>query len=113
MQLSGGYRYPGSALCFIFTIVAVGATLTASGIRSLSAGTALVLFLSLEGTVLLASAFSPTGLTPPPRGLIARMKWFFAQQAGVPVQFSQPLFCGGLLALFLSALLGALLSAPR
>jgi hypothetical protein len=108
MQFSGGYRYPGAAMCVVFTVVAVGATVTVAHIRNMTAGAALILFLNLEGTVMLASAFTPTGLTSPQGGLARRVKWFFAQEGGVPVKFSRPLFYGGILALFLGALLGAL-----
>jgi hypothetical protein len=108
MQISGGYRYPGTAICVILTIVAIGATLGVAYFKSMTFVAALILFLSLEGTVLLASAFTPTGLTPPQGEFTQRVRWFFAQERGVAVRFSQPLFYGGLLALFLSALLAGL-----
>lgn len=108
MQFSGGYRYPGTTICVILTMVTIVTTLGVAYARSLAFGAALVLFLNLEGTVLLASAFTPTGLTPPQGGPIQRVRWFFRQEGGVPLTFSQPLFYGGLLALFLSALLAGL-----
>ena len=74
-----------------------------------SIGPVLELFLALEGTVLLASAFSPTGLLPPPKGSIMRkVRWFCDQQAGVPLQYNQPMFYRGLFCLFLAAGVGAL-----
>jgi hypothetical protein len=108
MQVSGGYRYPSTATCVILTMVATAATLGVAYFKSLALGAALILFLNLEGTVLLASAFTPTGLTPPQGGFTQRLRWFLRQEGGVPVKFSQPLFYGGLLALFLGALLAGL-----
>jgi hypothetical protein len=97
MQTSGGYRYPGAAVCGILTAVAVVATLLITCIRCMPFGAAMVLFLNLEGTVLLASAFTPVGLTPPQGALAQRVKWFFAQTRSVSVSFSQPMFYAGLL----------------
>ncbi len=108
MQFEGGYRYPGTTLCVILTLVAFLATVGAVFYKGVAPFKALTLFLNLQGTVLLASAFTPTGLTPPQGGLWSRIRWFFRQEGGVPLKFSQPLFYGGLLALFLGALLGAL-----
>ena len=105
MQFEGGYRYPGNALCVILTLVVLLVTAWVVHWKNLALLRTLTLFLSLEGTVLLASAFTPTGLTPPQGGLWSRVRWFFSQQGGVPVKFSQPLFYGGLLALFLAILL--------
>ncbi len=106
MQFEGGYRYPGTALCGLLMVVAVLATLGISFWKGLALLRALTLFLNLEGTVLLASAFTPTGLAPPQGGLGGRLRLFFGQPGGVPVKFSQPLFYGGVIALFLGALLG-------
>ena len=108
MQFEGGYRYPGSAVCFVLTCVAVLATLGVSCWKHFAALKAFTLFLNLEGAVLLASAFTPTGLVPPPSGVANRLRWFFVQTRGLPVTFSQPLFYGGLLALFMASLFGAL-----
>ncbi len=108
MQFRGGYRYPGTALCSLFTVVAVLSALGIAYWKGLAPLRALTLFLNLEGTVLLASAFTPTGLAPPQGSLGGRLRWFFGQPGGVPVKFSQPLFYGGVLALFLGALLGVL-----
>jgi hypothetical protein len=108
MQITGGYRYPGTGVCVIFTLVAAVVALGAAHAKGMPLGAAIVLFLNLEGTVLLASAFTPTGLTPPQGGFLQRVRWFLGQKGGVAVKFSQPLFYGGILALFLGALLGAL-----
>lgn len=64
------------------------------------------MLLALEGTVLLASAFTPKGLTPPPAGIIPKLRWLFKEQAGVPLSFNQPLFYVGILLLLGSILLG-------
>lgn len=108
MQFEGGYRYPGTALCVILTLVVLLVTAGVSLWKYLSLLRTMALFLNLEGTVLLASAFTPTGLTPPQGGLQSRVRWFFSQEGGVPLKFSQPFFYGGLLALFLGALLSVL-----
>jgi hypothetical protein len=109
----GGYRYPGTALCAVFTGVAVVSVVGIAHVSHLSLRGTVTLFLTLEGTVLLASAFTPTGLTPPQGGALSRIRWFVAQEGGVPVKFSQPLFYGGLLALFLSTAIGALAPASQ
>ena len=108
MQFQGGYRYPGTLVCAVLTVVSLAVALVVSFWRDLAPLKVAALFLNLEGTVLLASAFTPTGLVPPQGGIGRRLRWFFEQQGGVPLKFSQPLFYGGLLALFLGALLGAL-----
>ena len=105
MQFEGGYRYPGNTLWVILTVVVVLVTVLVAYRKSLVLLRALTLFLSFEGTALLVSAFTPTGLAPPQGGLGSRIRWFLRQQGGVPVKFSQPLFYGGLLALFLAILL--------
>ena len=61
MQSEGGYRYPSTALCVIFTLVAVLGTAGVALWKSAASLGVLALFLNLEGTVLLASAFTPTG----------------------------------------------------
>ena len=81
-----GYRYPGTALCAIFTVVALLVTGAVAFLKGVAPFTALGLFLNLEGTVLLASAFTPTGLTPPQGGLWSRLRWFFAQDGRCPAQ---------------------------
>ena len=106
MQFEGGYRYRGSILCAVLTCVAVIATLAVAFWQNLTLPKGIALFLNLEGPVLLASAFTPTGLIPPQGGLASRLRWFFLQQGAVPVSFSQPLFYGGLLALLMASLVG-------
>ena len=60
------------------------------------------LLLGLEGTALLASAYSPVGLVPPQGSLFRVLLWIFTPQKGTSVSFNQPMFYGGLLCLFLS-----------
>jgi hypothetical protein len=107
MQFRGGYSYPSAKVCLAFSVLAILATGIVAWQKSPGWLKLAGLFLSLEGTVLLASAFTPTGLTTPPGGAGGRIRWFFAQEDGVPLKFSQPLFYLGLLGLFLGTLLGA------
>ena len=108
MQIAGGYRYPGTAVCAGLTVITVLVSLCTAYVKGLPAHGATAPFFSLEGTVLLASAFTPTGLVPPQGGVFARLKWFFTPQGGVAVKFAQPWFYHGLLALFFGILPAAL-----
>lgn len=109
MQFQGGYRYSSGWICTVLSILAIVGTVTASYRKSLALCQILTLFLNLEGTVLLASAFSPVGLTPPQGGPLSMVKWFLAQQGGVPMSYNQPMFYGGLLCLFVAQILSAVL----
>lgn len=95
MQFEGGYRYPANALCAILTVVVLIVTVMVAYWKDLTLLSASTPFLTFEGTVVLASAFTPTGLTPPQSGFWSRIRWFLRQQGGVPVKFSQPLFYRG------------------
>jgi len=68
------------------------------------------LFLGLEGTVLIASAYKPIGLKPPSGNFFQRVRWIFNQQDGISVSFNQPMFYGGLLCLFLAYFIAAFMT---
>lgn len=108
MQFEGGYRYPSSFICIFLTFFASIITIGLWYYKNLSICQMLVLFLNLEGTVLVASAFIPVGLTPPDKGTIKKLGWFLKQQSGVPVSYNQPMFYGGLLYLFIANAISAL-----
>ncbi|MDP2605533.1 MAG: hypothetical protein Q8S00_23575 [Deltaproteobacteria bacterium] len=55
------------------------------------------LLLSVEGTVLWASALTPVGMTPPPGGFLGLFRWLFAGQGGVTFAINQPIFYVGVL----------------
>ena len=107
MQSEGVYRYPNGWICLLLSLLAVVSTASVWLWKSLCFTEVLSLFLSLEGTVLLASAFSPIGLTPPQGNLFKKIHWFFKQQGGVPVSYNQPMFYGGLLFLFVASTITA------
>ena len=102
MQFQGGYKYPHSFICILLTLLAGIITLVLLYYKNPSLCQVLTLFLNLEGTVLLASAFTPVGLTPPERGVIKKISWFLKQQGGVPVLYNQLMFYGGLFCLFMA-----------
>jgi hypothetical protein len=60
------------------------------------------LLLALEGTILLASAFTPRGLIPPPTSFFEKIGWFVKETKGVSVSFNQPLFYLGIILLLSS-----------
>lgn len=108
MQSEGGYRYPGATVCVVLSSVAILSTLLVAVVCHMALLKTVALFLNLQGTVLLASAFTPSGLTPPAAGFGNRIRWFLSQEGAVPLKFCQPLFYGGLLSLYLGSLLGAI-----
>ncbi len=108
MQFGGGYKYPSLFFCILITSLAGIITLGLWSYKNLNPSQVLALFLNLEGTVLLASAFTPVGLTPPNRGIIKKLGWFLKQQGGVPVSYNQVMFYGGLLCLFMANVISAL-----
>lgn len=89
MQVDGGYRYPTAKISTALLLLG-GLTVTAlwvwAGLRLLAA---LGLLFSVEGTVLWASSFTPTGLMPPPRGFRRLIRWFFVQQRGIAFAINQ------------------------
>ena len=107
MQFEGGYRYPANVIQLSLSFLCLSLTVFLAFLRDLTFIRALTLFLNLQGTALLASAFTPGGLTPPPDGLVKRVVWFWRQQGATPVVWNQPMFYGGLLLLGITAILGA------
>lgn len=98
MQFEGGYRYPAAKVCTILLLLGLAAVTIVwakVGLPPLRAGGVL---LSVEGTVLWASSFTPKGLTPPSSGRLRELlHWFFAQQSGVTFALNQPMFYAGIL----------------
>jgi len=88
MQFEGGYKYPSGQIVLILTIIVFIITGSAWCVQPIGFFDILILFLTLEGTVLIASAFTPTGLIPPPKKFGGKIKWFWAQQGGVPVTYN-------------------------
>lgn len=111
MPFEGRYQYPTGIVCLGATVAAGGVSAGLWGWQGLPLTKALNLFLALEGTVLVASAFTPRGLLPPPDGVLARGRWFFdrrSRNVRVSVAFDQIVFYVGLLCLFTAATLAAL-----
>jgi hypothetical protein len=108
MQFEGGYKYPSGRICALLTIGAVLIASTVWWVKCLSLPAGIALLLGLEGTVLIASAYTPVGLTPPSGKIFRQFLWIMKQQNGTPVSFNQPMFFSGLLCLFLSYILSAL-----
>lgn len=106
MQSEGGYRYPSTRICIVLSgfSLAAGAWVWCS--QALSPYKGISLLCTLEGTVLLGSAFTPKGLVPPPEGIVPKLYWFLKEQSGVPLSFNQPLFYAGVLSLLGATLLG-------
>lgn len=108
MLFGGGYRGPNVlgplTACTVFLVAVVWA------LKRPAADTLAVLFLTLEGTALLASAFTPQGGLPPPRAWRPWLRWFLTSDddGATAVRFYQPAFYGGLLCLYLAAVLIAL-----
>jgi hypothetical protein len=103
MQFSGGYL--GPRVHIPLSLVAAITTGLVWVWKCLTIVEALILFFGLEGPVLLACAFSPIGEVPPQGNLFEKLRWFFRQQDGVPVQYNKPKFYGGLLCLFIASIL--------
>ena len=107
MQFEGGYKYPSGRIC---TLLTIGALLIASlvwWLRCLKLAQGISLFLGLEGTALIASAYTPAGLTPPNGSFFKQLIWLVKPQKGTSVSFNQPMFFGGLLCLFISFIAAA------
>jgi len=109
MQFQGGFRYPSGRICVVLSIVAILVTGAIWFYRCLAWHRTLALFLNLEGVVLLASALTPTGLKPPPKGIIEKVRWFRDEQGAVPLSYNQPMFYGGLFLIFLAVILSELI----
>jgi len=108
MQFSGGYKYPSGKICRLLSFLTFCITIFVFYHKNIAPSEAVSLFLNLEGTVLLASSFTPVGLSSPPQGFIQKIKWFFQQQYGTPLEYNQPMFYAGLTFLFLATLVSAI-----
>ncbi len=97
MQVQGGYRYPVARVCTILLLPGFVVVTILCVWACLPLLRALGVLLSVEGTVLWASSFTPKGLTPPPRALREFFRWFFVQQGGVAFAINQPMFYAGVL----------------
>ena len=104
MQNKGGYKYPATKIALVFGVISLVAGILVWVIKGLPCLKGLSLLLSLEGTVLWASALTPVGLLPPQGTLIQKFCWFFKQQGGTTLQLNQPIFYFGIL-MVLSAIL--------
>ena len=107
MQFQGGYKYPSGRICILLTGGTILIAATVWWIKCLSLPAGIALLLGLEGTVLIASAYTPVGLTPPDSTILKQLLWIMKQQNGTTVSFNQPMLFGGLLCLFLSYILTA------
>ena len=107
MQVEGGYRYPGGTICVAASIASLVAAGCVWHFKPLSIRQGIALVLMMEGTVLWASSFTPKGLTPPPPGMAAKVKWFFRQQDGTTLSFNQPMFYIGILSILVACVVGA------
>ncbi len=108
MQFEGGYRYPSGRIFLLLTLLSIIIVIAIWYWQRKEFIDLLTLFLGLEGTVLLVSAFTPTGLVPPHKNLFRQVGWFLKQQGGVPVKFNQLIFYSGLVCLFLTYVLQAI-----
>jgi hypothetical protein len=102
MQFEGGYRYPSNIILIILSMFSIALTTVVWYQKCLSQLQTASLFLGLEGTSLLASSYSPVGLSPPQGNLWLKFKWFLKPQKGITVRFNHLTFYGGLIFLFLS-----------
>jgi hypothetical protein len=91
------------------TLIAASITLPLAYWKCIALEKAVILFCSLGGTILLASAFTPQGLFPPQGTLLKKISWFFKGQGAVPVYYNRPIFFGGLVFLAISFILTAII----
>lgn len=106
MQIDGGYRYPSNQILLFLSLISLAVTAVVGYLKCLSLLQDAELLFGLEGTSMLASAYSPVGLKPPQGGLWPRLKWFFETQKSMTVRFDQRMFYGGLICLFLAYVVG-------
>ena len=85
--------------------VAVLVSLLARILFAITTFRAMVLFLSLCGTILLAFSFSPQGSVPSQGSLKIRAKRFFAPERATPVSYNRAAFYLALTLLSLSFIL--------
>ncbi len=109
MQFQGGYK-PRALIFVLFISLAIAITILIWFWKSLKVSQVVTLFLNLEGTVLLASSFSPTSQVPPPKKILGKIRWFFREQNAVAVSYNRPLFYGGLVFLFVAFAMSAIIA---
>jgi hypothetical protein len=102
MQTEGGYNYPSDQILIGLSALSVIVTAIMWYAVCLSLLKVAALFMALEGTALLASAYTPVGLVPPQGNLWQKCRWFFLPQNGTTVTFDPRMYFGGLLCLFIS-----------
>ncbi len=103
VQTEGGYQYPSEKICLWLTIGAILIAVLVWWLKCLDIAQGVTLLLGLEGTVLIASAYTPIGLVPP-NGIL----WILKPQKGTTVSFNQPMFFGGLFCMFFSYITSAI-----
>ena len=96
----------------VMTLVAALTTMIVGHLAALPPRAAVVLFLALEGTALLASAFSPFYdeiRVEMPKGFFRKLCWPFTKGRALryPINYNPIFFYGGLLLLASSMVLGA------
>lgn len=107
MQFEGGYRYPAGTIWGVLSVVGVVAVLLVCAINKVPVWRALGALLTVEGTVLWASSFTPKGLSPPPPRFWLRVTWFFKQESGVTFSLNQPMFYSGILLVIAGTILSS------
>ena len=108
MQFDGGYKYPSNQICLVLSVVAILITSLLWHIKPLSLAQGIGLFFGLEGTVLIASSYTPIGLGQPQGNIWHRLICVLNPQKGTAVSFNQLMFFSGLFCLFLSYTAAAL-----
>ena len=103
VQTEVGYQYPSEKICLWLTIGAILIAVLVWWLKCLDIAQGVTLLLGLEGTVLIASAYTPIGLVPP-NGIL----WILKPQKGTTVSFNQLMFFGGLFCMFLSYITSAI-----
>jgi len=102
VQTEGGYQYPNEKICLWLTIGAILIAVLVWWLKCLHPTQGVTLLLGLEGTVLIASAYTPIGLVPPNGTFVKQILWILKSQKGTTASFNQPMFFGGLFCMFLS-----------
>jgi len=102
MQFLGGWKYPTNAILVFLSMTSILMVLAMSVIKQTGVMEGSVLFLNLEGTAFLASAFTPVGLSPPAgQGMFSLIKHILSSQnTGTSVSFCPWMFYLGFGLLF-------------
>lgn len=108
VQTEGGYQYPSKKICLWLTIGAILIAVLVWWLKCLDIAQGVTLLQGLEGTVLIASAYTPISLVPPNGTFIKQILWILKPQKGTTVSFNQPMFFGGLFCMFLSYITSAI-----